>query len=41
MRLPSSDLVRSFVIGFLIGTAGLALTMGHAARAEVAARFVP
>ncbi len=41
MRLPSSDLVRSFVIGFLIGAAGLVLTMGHGARAEVAARLIP
>jgi len=41
MRLPPSDLVRSFIIGFLIGTAGLVLLMGHSARAEIAAKLTP
>ena len=37
MRLLKSDLYRSFAIGFLIGTAGLAATMGVEARAQIAA----
>ncbi|MBC7491636.1 MAG: hypothetical protein H7241_04210 [Novosphingobium sp.] len=37
MRLLKSDLYRSFAIGFLIGTAGLAATMGVEARAQIVA----
>lgn len=40
MGLFKPDLYRSFVIGFLIGCAGLAATAGSATRAEVVAQFV-
>lgn len=40
MRIPT-DLVRSFVIGFLIGAAGLAVTASVEARAQTAAQVAP
>ena len=38
MGLFRKDLYRSFMIGFLIGTAGLAASMGGEARSQIVAQ---
>ena len=38
MGLFRKDLYRAFLVGFLIGTAGLAATIGGEARAEIIAQ---
>ena len=40
MGLFKPDLYRSFLIGFLIGCAGLAASIGGEARAEIVAQVV-
>jgi hypothetical protein len=41
MGLFKPDLYRSFIIGFLIGTAALGLGAGSVARAEIVAKLAP
>jgi hypothetical protein len=41
MGLFKPDLYRSFVIGFLIGTAALGVSLGSQARAEIVAKVAP
>ena len=41
MGLFRKDLYHSFLIGFLIGTAGLAASIGGEARAEIVAQVLP
>lgn len=39
MGLFRKDLYRSFLVGFLIGTAGLAASIGGEARAQIVAQI--
>ncbi|MFC4293808.1 hypothetical protein ACFO0A_01915 [Novosphingobium tardum] len=41
MGLFKPDLFRSFLIGFLIGTAGLAASIGGEARAQIVSHVIP
>lgn len=41
MGLFTSDLYRSFAVGFALGAAVLFVTMGDTARTDLAARIVP
>jgi hypothetical protein len=41
MGLFTSDLYRSFAMGFALGAAALFVTMGDVARTELAAKVVP
>ncbi|WP_281190657.1 hypothetical protein [Novosphingobium lentum] len=40
MGLFKTDLYRSFIIGFLIGTAGLVAATGSEARAQIVAELI-